>query len=142
MDGFLEHLAGSHGNVSMAIDQCEVSRDTVYRYRRARRPGKAVIEKDDQVTAGAELSPRLQEQAVERVVPQVSLSAIPVDQRIGSVERHQGLVVSVDLVVTVVGELLAVAGVVEDRQIAGARRCQELIAERPHDAVAGGLGVA
>jgi hypothetical protein len=34
MDGFLEHLAGSQGHVSKAIDLCEVSRDTVYRYRR------------------------------------------------------------------------------------------------------------
>jgi hypothetical protein len=34
MEGFLEHLARSHGHVSIAIDLCEVSRDTVYRYRR------------------------------------------------------------------------------------------------------------
>ena len=34
MDGFLEHLAASHGHVSRAIELCEVSRDTVYRYRR------------------------------------------------------------------------------------------------------------
>jgi hypothetical protein len=34
MEGFLEDLERSEGHVSIAIDLCEVSRDTVYKYRR------------------------------------------------------------------------------------------------------------
>jgi hypothetical protein len=34
MEGFLRDLERNGGNVSIAIDLCEVSRDTVYKYRR------------------------------------------------------------------------------------------------------------
>ncbi len=91
------------------------------------------VQEDQDIAGRSDLAPQLGEQIAELVVTEMLVAGVTVGWPHGRVDWHQHLVIAVEFVAAIIGNLLPVAGVMKHGYVAGRRRLEQVSPEGSDD---------